>query len=305
MPKAEPPQELPARLLNSLEWIEACRERDFAQIFQLVKRAGVYPALIARRCELTPSRVGEVMSGQRVIKDMYVIERVADGLRVPGHMLGLARRDWETGASQPAAEPSPAVPAAQRPGAVATDMWVASSGDDLTDPEFVVTLIKSQLPQHYKSANYFGARQPLATAHHHAQTIGRLLEQSKWLDPSPTAEDWQPDRRIPRLAAQGSWRLPSGCLLVGPLHGMGPGSRGRPHAVVRTLPQEPPGHVTEQRRARYWPGAAQRVPNLTPKITALAAQQEAAGYALQRNPRAALASGQFLAIGTIAPCGDH
>jgi hypothetical protein len=33
---------------------------------------------------------------------MSVIERIADGLRIPGHMLGLAARDWEScGAAQP------------------------------------------------------------------------------------------------------------------------------------------------------------------------------------------------------------
>lgn len=93
MSKPEASQDLPTRLLNDAEMIEACRERDFAEIFKLVKRAGIYPALIARRCELTPSRVGEVIKGQRIIKDIAVVERVADGLRIPGHMLGLMRRE--------------------------------------------------------------------------------------------------------------------------------------------------------------------------------------------------------------------
>ncbi|MGA5584402.1 hypothetical protein ACPCIY_25325 [Streptomyces thermodiastaticus] len=97
MPDAEQPQELPGRLLTDPEMIEACRVRDFSRVFRLVKTtAGIYPSMIARRCDLTPSRVGEVISGQRKLQHMDVIERIADGLRIPGHMLGLARRAWET-----------------------------------------------------------------------------------------------------------------------------------------------------------------------------------------------------------------
>lgn len=97
MPDADRPQELPARLLTDPQMIDACRARDFARVFRLVKtRAGIYPSMIARRCDLTPSRVGEVIAGSRRLQHMDVIERIADGLRIPGHMLGLARRSWET-----------------------------------------------------------------------------------------------------------------------------------------------------------------------------------------------------------------
>jgi tetratricopeptide (TPR) repeat protein len=97
MTQPSQPPELPARLITHPEMVAACRERNFSVIFALMKRyAGIYPALIARRCSMTPSRVGEVISGQRQIKDINVIERVSDGLRIPGHMLGLARRPWET-----------------------------------------------------------------------------------------------------------------------------------------------------------------------------------------------------------------
>jgi tetratricopeptide (TPR) repeat protein len=97
MPDADRPQELPARLLTDPEMIEACRARDFSRVFRLVKtRAGIYPSMVARRCDLTPSRVGEVISGRRQLLHMDVVERISDGLRIPGHMLGLARRSWET-----------------------------------------------------------------------------------------------------------------------------------------------------------------------------------------------------------------
>ncbi|MCX4747757.1 hypothetical protein OG455_19930 [Kitasatospora sp. NBC_01287] len=87
---------LPQRLLTDPEMISACTSRDFAKIFQLAKRrGGFHSSRIARACELTPSRVGEVISGKRKITNMTVIERIADGLRIPGHLLGLTSRAWE------------------------------------------------------------------------------------------------------------------------------------------------------------------------------------------------------------------
>ncbi|MFI2372093.1 hypothetical protein [Streptomyces sp. NPDC018833] len=97
MPEPPRSQQLPVSLLTDHAMIEACQIRDFGRIFQLVKtRAGIYPSMIARRCDLTPSRVGEVIAGHRQLLHMDVIERISDGLRIPGHMLGLARRSWET-----------------------------------------------------------------------------------------------------------------------------------------------------------------------------------------------------------------
>lgn len=121
MPETSRAQELPARLLTDAEMIEACRVRDFARVFRLVKtRAGIYPSMIARRCDLTPSRVGEVMAGRRQLVHMDVIERVADGLRIPGHMPGLARRSWETPTALTVSERQPPQEAAvQEPAATA------------------------------------------------------------------------------------------------------------------------------------------------------------------------------------------
>ncbi|MFI1962888.1 helix-turn-helix domain-containing protein [Streptomyces pathocidini] len=95
---SEPPaaRALPPELLASSEWQEACRRRDFACVFRLVKvKAGLYPSRIAALCGMTPSRVGEIMAGRRSLAHIDVIERVADGLRIPGAMLGLAHRPWE------------------------------------------------------------------------------------------------------------------------------------------------------------------------------------------------------------------
>ncbi|MFF9785585.1 hypothetical protein GTW98_32495 [Streptomyces sp. SID8375] len=97
MPEPSPPPELPVRLLTDPEMIKACRLRDFALVFRMVKKhAGIYPSVIARRCDLTPSRVGEVMAAKRKLLHMDVVERISDGLRIPGHMLGLSSRTWES-----------------------------------------------------------------------------------------------------------------------------------------------------------------------------------------------------------------
>lgn len=101
-------QGLPAELLTSPEWQRACRQRDFASVFRLVKvKAGIYPSRVAALCGMTPSRVGEIMSGRRRLAHIDVIERVADGLRIPGAMLGLAHRPWEIPPSATTAQSPP------------------------------------------------------------------------------------------------------------------------------------------------------------------------------------------------------
>ncbi|MEU1800092.1 hypothetical protein [Streptomyces sp. NPDC019937] len=129
MPDSQPHPALPAALLASPEWQDACRRRDFARIFRLVKlKAGIYPSRIAARCGMTPSRVGEIMAGRRALAHIDVIERVSDGLRIPGGMLGLAHRPWEIPSSapepatdQPDQRPEPASwPADEHPSATST-----------------------------------------------------------------------------------------------------------------------------------------------------------------------------------------
>ncbi|WP_330174238.1 hypothetical protein OG875_12240 [Streptomyces sp. NBC_01498] len=115
------PQPLPPELLTSPEWQRACRERDFETVFRLVKvKAGIYPSRVAALCGLTPSRVGEIMSGQRRLAHIDVIERVADGLRIPGAMLGLAHRPWEVPSSAPIS-PTSQARSAPRDGVMGSD----------------------------------------------------------------------------------------------------------------------------------------------------------------------------------------
>ncbi len=288
----EPPQDLPPRLLGDRAMIEACRERDFSRIFTLVKtQAGIYPSLIARRCDLTPSRVGEVIAGRRVVKDINVIERIADGLRIPGRLLGLARRDWEPSDGQHPMVPfSATVPTWMPASAIEDDLRLGSPDDEVSDPEFVLSLIESQLPELYKGANFFGARQSIPSAIHHAQSIMRLLESANgstrdallrtgalvaeflgWLYQDlgdfHTAAYWS-DRSMEWAQEAADDHVQSYVLYRKSHQAASRGNAQKAVALAR---------------------AAQRIPGLTPQITALAAQQEAYGYALMQNPRAALA----------------
>ncbi|MFB7649334.1 XRE family transcriptional regulator [Streptomyces sp. NPDC056084] len=86
---------LPPRLLELPEMVSACRARDFGTVFALAQRAGLYPSRIARLCDMTPSRVSEVIANKRTVTQIGVIERIADGIGIPGAMLGLAARPWE------------------------------------------------------------------------------------------------------------------------------------------------------------------------------------------------------------------
>ncbi|MFE5029236.1 helix-turn-helix domain-containing protein [Streptomyces sp. NPDC056656] len=111
-----PHRALPPELLASPEWQQACRQRDFTRIFRLAKaKAGIYPSRVAALCGMTPSRVGEIMAGRRSLAHIDVIERVADGLRIPGAMLGLAHRPWEIPAPARVREQIPAAEPAQEP----------------------------------------------------------------------------------------------------------------------------------------------------------------------------------------------
>jgi transcriptional regulator with XRE-family HTH domain len=76
---------------------EALRTRDFGALFRLMNRIeGVSQTQIAATTGLTQGRVSRVMSGSKDrIVHIDVIERIADGLRIPGHLLGLAARPWE------------------------------------------------------------------------------------------------------------------------------------------------------------------------------------------------------------------
>lgn len=87
---------LPSELLDRDDVRRALAEHDFAAAFILMKKySGLSQNKIAAACQLTPGKVSKIVSGQHQVTSFDVISRISDGLRVPGHMLGLARRTWE------------------------------------------------------------------------------------------------------------------------------------------------------------------------------------------------------------------
>lgn len=97
MPVIHPPTALPAAVLELPEMVEALRSRDFGAVFRLVREhAGISYQKLAAECGIKPDRVGALARGQGRVETYDKIATIVDALRVPGHMVGLAPRPWET-----------------------------------------------------------------------------------------------------------------------------------------------------------------------------------------------------------------
>jgi len=112
----QPPDSLPAGARDHPEVIAACGDRDIGRLFRLVNNLTDGPhqftaAHLARRCGISPSRVGEYMDGKHHARSVDVVIRVADGLRIPGARFGLGPRPWE----QPRDHSAPLVLASESP----------------------------------------------------------------------------------------------------------------------------------------------------------------------------------------------
>ena len=114
MPRNAPPDHLPAEVRDRPDVVRACYDRDIGRLFRLINNLTdgpeqFTPSHIARRCGLSPSRVGEYMSAQRRVTSIAVIGRIADGLHISGVRFQLDRRPWEL------SEPQRARPAPEHP----------------------------------------------------------------------------------------------------------------------------------------------------------------------------------------------
>ncbi|WFB09470.1 hypothetical protein LRS74_22305 [Streptomyces sp. LX-29] len=88
---------LSLEVLDREDLRRALKEHDFAAAFLLIKKwGGLTQNRIAMACHLTPGKVSNIISGQQQVTSFDVLCRIADGLRIPGHMLGLAPRPWES-----------------------------------------------------------------------------------------------------------------------------------------------------------------------------------------------------------------
>jgi tetratricopeptide (TPR) repeat protein len=90
------PAALPADLRKDQRVIEALRRRDIGAVFALAHdKAGISYNRLAEACDIRPQRVSRMARGDGTVTSLPVLERVADGLRIPGAALGLASRPWE------------------------------------------------------------------------------------------------------------------------------------------------------------------------------------------------------------------
>ncbi|WP_235968392.1 tetratricopeptide repeat protein [Streptomyces mesophilus] len=78
---------------------------DFGTVFRLARELGnISYSKIAAECDIKPERVGQLARGQGQITTFDKIVKIADSLRIPGHLLGLAPRYWEVPAAPGGAE---------------------------------------------------------------------------------------------------------------------------------------------------------------------------------------------------------
>ncbi|MEU4097631.1 twin-arginine translocation signal domain-containing protein [Streptomyces sp. NPDC026673] len=88
---------LPPELLERPEMRAALSAHDFGTVFLLARsEAGISYSRIAAACDIKPERVGTLARGRGRITTYEKIALIADVFRIPGHMVGLAPREWET-----------------------------------------------------------------------------------------------------------------------------------------------------------------------------------------------------------------
>lgn len=103
-----PPTALPRLLLVRGDMRAALAAHDFGTVFRLARtEAHISYSKIAAECDMKPERVGLLARGQGSVTTFDKITRIADALRIPGHMLGLAPREWETPAALRRVPPAP------------------------------------------------------------------------------------------------------------------------------------------------------------------------------------------------------
>ncbi|MEU6495713.1 hypothetical protein [Streptomyces sp. NPDC046984] len=87
--------QVPRHLLHDPAFVGALSARDFATVFAMAHEAGVSFYRIGEACGMKDERVSRIARGQGTVTALDTIERVADGLRIPGALIGLAERPWE------------------------------------------------------------------------------------------------------------------------------------------------------------------------------------------------------------------
>ncbi|MFF4836570.1 helix-turn-helix domain-containing protein [Streptomyces sp. NPDC001315] len=93
----QPPTALPPAVLDLPQMREALRAHDFGTVFRLAREeTGISYQRLAAECGIKPERVGALARGRGRVESYDKIAVIADALRIPGSMVGLAPRPWET-----------------------------------------------------------------------------------------------------------------------------------------------------------------------------------------------------------------
>jgi tetratricopeptide (TPR) repeat protein len=99
MTRYRPPDYLPSEVLARPDFVAACKRRDLGKILAIANKyggPGFTVSHLARRCEMTITQVQDYIKRGRQALSLDIFERVADGLHIPGRMLGMTRRPWES-----------------------------------------------------------------------------------------------------------------------------------------------------------------------------------------------------------------
>ncbi len=94
-PQLPEPTEVVAGLLRDQRLLAACAARDMGSVFRLLNSRGLSTRRIAAAVNITQGRLYDYMTGKSRVEKLATFEQIADGLHLPGHLLGLARRQWE------------------------------------------------------------------------------------------------------------------------------------------------------------------------------------------------------------------
>ncbi|MDX2820602.1 hypothetical protein PV416_05725 [Streptomyces ipomoeae] len=178
---ATTPGPLAPEVLDRDDLRRALEEHDFAAAFSLIKKwGGLSQNRIASACQLTPGKVSTIISGQQQVTSFDVICRIADGLRIPGRMLGLAERPWESRPHDPEPIEAP----------------TAQLSDDAPWRPTATVHLAAELTRSDLVMDRRAATRALAGA---ALTGGTLLDSLEgWLQPSPPADAPQRHGRLGR-----------------------------------------------------------------------------------------------------------
>ncbi|KWX03002.1 hypothetical protein LI90_4051 [Carbonactinospora thermoautotrophica] len=89
---------LPDSFWQREEAQQPLRERDVAAIFRLVQKyTGASQTKIGMAVGMPQPHVSTIMAGKRQVRDVAVFERIAEGLGIPRHLLGLAPEPGKSG----------------------------------------------------------------------------------------------------------------------------------------------------------------------------------------------------------------